>query len=304
MKKAIVILISVSLVLILSGFAFAVAGGLDLAKGIQISTQSDQYKRLSEPQTTEKTEDISKCDSIKFDLVNAKVDVEKYDGSTIKLDYESLYENEWDYELNGTQMTLVNSKNKGWASAFSSFYGFLNALKKGELDILDFGGDDSLRDIKLYVPENKTLTYNIDNVNGTIQFNNISAEDMTYHLVNTDLNVDSSSAQDTIKINEVNGSVNMKNASASTLSCPGIVNSQVDIDAPQFNTINVQSMVNGNFTMTGVADPEAYSVKYRLVNGSAKIGTSSYSGNGNHSSDNGKYQVSFNGVNSDLSISQ
>lgn len=304
MKKVVLILLSVSLVLILAGAAFAVAGGLNLAEGIHISAKSDHSKRLSEPQTTTQTIETSKCESVKLNLVNSKLNVEKYDGSDIKIEYVSFYENEWDYELSDGLLTLEYNRYKEWQKAVSSFRNFLEALKSGEFFNIDFDTGHEQREIKLYIPENVSLDYDVHAVNGSIAFDKISAQDVTFDVVNTGLDINDTTVQNRINIKEVNGTINMKNVKASTLNCSSLVNANVGIEAPQFSAINVKNMVNGRFDITGAKNPELYAVKYKLVNGHVNVGGSSYNKNGEHTVSNAICKIDFDGVNSSLNISE
>jgi hypothetical protein len=302
MKKALLILLAISMIFILSGFTLAAAGGYAISRNI---TYSGNFKRLSEPKTTEKTVDAKSCSKVDLSLVNANLEIVKYDGDQIKLDYEEIYENEWAYSFDGSTMKLKNVRYNDWSSAISGFYNFLNDLKTGNFNLdLDFGihSDDSdmMHTVKVYVPEKTDTAFSVSNVNGGIQFNSLQAKSLNVSLVNSSLDVSDSSLADNIKLQSVNGQISMKNVQSPLLSISSVVNAQCTIESPQFNEINASSFVNGGLKLTGVSDPGDYSVSYSLVNGSVTVGGSSYTGSGNING--GSNKITFHGVNGDLSI--
>lgn len=312
MKRAVLILLSISMVFILSGFAFAAAGGL-MTDHIRFDGNDDKYEQLSERQSSEKTEDAQKCTAIDLELVNTNLDVVKYDGNVIKLDYDYIYKDEWAYGLDGSTMRLRNVKYHNFSSVVKSFYSFLDSLKSGNWNLnldLDFNDNDNhssnalMHTVKLYIPASSKEALKISNVNGGITVSDVTVKNMNISLVNSSFTANNVVSTDAVKVTDVNGSISMKNVTAPQLKMPSVLNAQCVIDTPKFDDISVDSLLNGALKLTSVDNPEDYSVNYSLVNGSAKIGDSSYSGNGNYSGGDAKYNVKFNGVNSSLYITK
>jgi hypothetical protein len=301
MKKAVLIILSISMVLMLSGFAFVAAGGFVSMPNMHFSSSGGKYELLTNAETTEKTVDAQNCNTIVLDSVNANIEVIKYDGSDIKLDYENIYKNEWSYSFSGSTMKLENKKYSNFFEGFKNIYGFLQSLSNVSFNLNDFN-DSMMHRVKLYIPSGAAPQVNITNVNGSVVLSGINAKSLSFNLVNSSMDVSDTVSSGDIKIVDVNGEINIKNLKAPRLNLSGVVNGQCVVDAPQFDSIEAKGFVNASLNLTGVTDPEDYSVSYSLINGGVKIGDNSFRGNGSYSGGTAKCKVNFEGVNGNLYI--
>jgi hypothetical protein len=303
MKKAVIVLLSISMVLMLTGFAFVAAGGFVSMPNMHFSSSGDKYDLLPNAETTERTADAQNCKTIELDTVNSNFEVINYDGSYIKLDFESIYKNEWSYSFSGSTMKLENKKYSDLFEGFKNFYGFLQSLSNGSFNLNDFG-NSMMHSVKLYIPSGAAPQVNITNVNGSVVLSGINAKSLSFNLVNSRLDISDTVSSGDIKIVDVNGEINIKNLKAPSLNLSGVVNGQCAVDNPQFDSIEAKGFVNASLNLTSVTDPEDYSVSYSIVNGGVKIGDNSFKGNGSYSGGTAKCKVNFAGVNGNLYIGQ
>jgi DUF4097 and DUF4098 domain-containing protein YvlB len=159
--------------------------------------------------------------------------------------------------------------------------------------------------VKVYIPSDASLSYDVSNVNGSISFNAITAKDLDLSVVNSSITLGDTTSKGDIKIQDVNGSVSMKNVTAHSLDFGSVVTGQCSIDASQFDNISAKTFENSTLKLTGVPNLEDYSVSYNLLNGSVNIGDNSFSKSGNYSGSGAtKHSVKFDGVNSSLYITK
>jgi hypothetical protein len=303
MKKAVLIILSISMVLMLSGFAIVAASGFVSMPNMHFSSSGGKYDLLPNAETIEKTADAQNCKTIELDTVNSNIEVIKYDGSDIKLDYENIYKNEWSYSFSGSTMKLENKKYSGLFEGFKSFYGFLQSLSNVSFNFNNFN-DSMMHSVKLYIPSGAAPQLNISNVNGSVVLSGINVKSLSFSLVNSSLDITDIVSAGDVKLTDVNGEMNIKNLKAPSLNLSGAVNGQCAVDNPQFDSIEAKGFVNASLKLTGVTDPEDYSVSYSIVNGGVKIGDNSFKGNGSYSGGTAKCKVNFAGVNGNLYIGQ
>ena len=176
MKKVILILISASLLLLICGFVLAAAGGF------KIKSQN-KSTLLAKPVYTNQSVSADSCTKIVLDLVDTNLQVTSYQGTQIKVNYESLYADDWTYSFSGSSIKL-SSKRYDFSENFSQQMQIIyNFIKNGDWDV--FTSEDSVRSVQIYIPEGSAPSMSIVNINGSDNLNGTVTDALSINLVNS-----------------------------------------------------------------------------------------------------------------------
>lgn len=290
MRNVLLVLLAVSGALIISGVAImAVTGFL-----VPESARTAHNAYYSEPKLVTQTASLSDCVAASLTLVNSNLQIMPYDGAELKLSYQELYANQWDYSLDAGKMRLVpHTDHRFWV-----FDGIrqLTALWNGE-------ENDTVSDVTLYVPRGKILDYDIDDVNGTGAIGAVSAGKVKIKCVNSRYTTDGLNASGDCTFTNVNGSFDAQGLHAPSLRLQGFVNSSCSLTDAQAAKIDAEGFVNGRLNIKAAGSPQDYAVDYTLTNGSVKFDGKSYGRDGSIGYSGAPNHIRFQGVNSDLTVS-
>ncbi|MDR3645278.1 MAG: DUF4097 family beta strand repeat-containing protein [Clostridia bacterium] len=287
MKKAILILLGISLALIVGGFAVFAASGFSIpGNGITFSTA----RYYSSPVLHEQKADAAQCSSVNLSLVNCRLTVKLYTGNQISLSYEEQYKGQWDYSLAAGEMKL-EPHHEGWLQSVTDGLSF---LRNGSLS--------RTSDVTLYVPKGCALDYRINDVSGRGSLAGITTGDLDINCVSSDYTLQDLTANGGCTLKGVSGSYTLEKFNAQSLKLSHMVSGSCEMQGCDVASVDATGFVSSRLTITDTGSPDDYTVKYSLVSGGVSFDGDRFSGSGRLGNTDAKKEITFDGVSSNLNV--